>query len=323
MSLSDVAGVFSRYFIVGFFLPSFFILVGLSQALTDGFLPPVYANAGSDGARIALLGGTALLAGLLLLGLNYRILRLFEGYPLMRQRFARPLYWALNRWQLRRRMEAEAQTVDPGSTPVQRRNALWRMDRRFRQDVPDVLPTAFGNVVRAAEAHSAIRWGLNSIAVGTLVEMLFSSEEKEVHSDAKGDVAFFVNGALLACVAGIVLLVDEVVEASHALPVALIYAVPFLMSLVLYWAAIGAAIKWGEAVRASVDLHRFDLYEKIGLRLPRDFEDEQLNVAPALNAALLRGESIPAPLAAGYRPDNRLTVNLGSWSFGIHWGSGG
>src|SRR4249919_240363 len=81
MSPSDVAGVFSRYFIVGFFLPAFFTLVGLSQALTSSFLPNSYEEL-NEGAKVVVLGGVGLLLGLLMLGLNWQVFRLFEGYPL-------------------------------------------------------------------------------------------------------------------------------------------------------------------------------------------------------------------------------------------------
>lgn len=70
MSPSDVAGVFSRYFIVGFFLPAFFTLVGLSQALTVSFLPSGYRSL-SGGAQIAVLGGAGLLLGLLSMAIGF------------------------------------------------------------------------------------------------------------------------------------------------------------------------------------------------------------------------------------------------------------
>jgi len=56
MGLSDIAGVFSRYFIVGFFLPVFFAMVALAQAVDSSMLPHVYTQS-SSGARIAILGG--------------------------------------------------------------------------------------------------------------------------------------------------------------------------------------------------------------------------------------------------------------------------
>ena len=40
MGIKDVTGVFSRYFVVGFFLPSFFALIVLSQTVTGHLLPP-------------------------------------------------------------------------------------------------------------------------------------------------------------------------------------------------------------------------------------------------------------------------------------------
>lgn len=82
MSPSDVAGVFSRYFIVGFFLPAFFALAVLAFGLSSDALPNRFENYG-DAGKIAVVGGAAILLGLALLGLNYQVLRAFEGYPLV------------------------------------------------------------------------------------------------------------------------------------------------------------------------------------------------------------------------------------------------
>jgi hypothetical protein len=296
MGLSDVAGVFSRYFIVGFFAPSFFVLVALSQTLTSNFLPTVYSEAG-NGARIAIIGGAAVLVGLVLLGLNYPILRLFEGYPLRGRWYTKPLNALLTGWQKRRLCLARGKTTDPTAGDIDKKNATWRLDRNFGQDDDRVLPTGFGNAIRAFERHSRIRWGLNAIAAWPLIEMMLSDKETQTHSDAKGDVAFFVNGALLAALGGLVLIVDAVANRASDFPAELVYAVPFVISALCYRASVGAAIQWGEAVRASIDIHRRDLYDKVGLRMPVNFTEEREQLAPALNAALLRGETIPDELA--------------------------
>ena len=290
MSLTDVAGIFSRYFVIGFFLPSFFVLVAVSQALTNSFLPPVYLDA-SNGTRIAILGGAALLVGLVLLGLSYQILRLFQGYP-VRGHFGRG--------QKRRLAELRQEIADSESDKVKQRNAKWRLDRAFRSDTDHVLPTRLGNVICAFERHSMLRWGLNAIAAWPRIELLLSDGERQAHSDVKGNLSFFLNASLLAILAGGVLLADEIVNHPMDSPAAVLYGAPFLVGALCYRASIGAAIEWGEAVRSSIDLHRLELYDRIGLRVPNGFVDEHDNVAPALNAALLRGEAIPDELVATF-----------------------
>jgi hypothetical protein len=109
---------------------------------------------------------------------------------------------------------------------------------------------------------------------------------------------FFVNASLLLAVAGVVLVADEIANQPLGFPVVLVYAVPFVLSWLSYWASIGAARQWGEAVRASMDMHRLELYDKVGLRRPVDFSDERDRIAPALNRALLHGKQIPDDLAA-------------------------
>ena len=290
MGVSDVAGVFSRFFIVGFFLPAFFLLVALSQTLTDAFLPPVYLDA-TDGARIAIIGGAGLLVGLVLSGLHYSVLRLYEGYPLEKwssRWYAKPLYKLLLKRQRKRFSDAKARCDDPNVSPSQRRTAKWRLDLQFPWDNESLLlPTSFGNAVRAFERHAPTRWGINAIAAWPHVEMLITSDETIVHNDARGDLAFFLNGSLLSLLGGIVLVADGITNEPLEAPLAwLLYLVPFVLSAAFYKAAMGAAIRWGSAVRASMDIHRREVYDKLGLRKPKNFTDEREAIAPAVNAAL-------------------------------------
>jgi hypothetical protein len=79
VGLRDITGVFSRYFIVGFFLPTFFTLLLISISVHHSALPHQYTELKSGQDRLLAIGGAALFAGLLLLGLRHPIWKLFEG----------------------------------------------------------------------------------------------------------------------------------------------------------------------------------------------------------------------------------------------------
>lgn len=115
-----------------------------------------------------------------------------------------------------------------------------------------MLPTTFGNALRAFERHPRNRWGLNGIAAWPRIQMLLGDHEAQVHADAQGDVAFFVNGALLTALGGVALLVDAVLDGGLQWALAWLYLLPFLLSLLLHRASVGAVIRWGAAVRASM-----------------------------------------------------------------------
>lgn len=299
MTPSDVAGVFSRYFIVGFFLPAFFSLIVLALTLTNNALPNAFESY-SDGAQIAILGGLALLLGLTLLALNYQVLRAFEGYPLVAHSSAswiQPLHNRMIRKQHRRYDELLERSKEQGPDGDE---AAWYLDRFFSEDPNKrLLPTAFGNAVRAFEHHSRLRWGLNSVAAWPRIELLLDTEQREAVADARSGVAFLLNGALLAALVGLGLLAD--LFASHETPWYLLWLhlVPFLIAWVAYRAAVGAAVIWGSAVRSAVDLKRLELYEALGVRKPVNAQDEREVVAPAINRCLLYAELLPNDLA-GY-----------------------
>jgi hypothetical protein len=80
MTLTDIAGVLSRYLVIGFLLPAFFALVALSTLATESALPNPYRDL-RPGAQVAVLGGTALLVALVLSGIHYNVIRVLEGYP--------------------------------------------------------------------------------------------------------------------------------------------------------------------------------------------------------------------------------------------------
>jgi hypothetical protein len=293
VGLSDVTGVLSRYFVVGFFLPAYISLVALWLSASQGFLPNTLERH-AEGTQLVILGAVGLIAALLLSGLSHPITRLLEGYPLIALR-GRAGLKLLPRLAIRLQRRSFDRLLrcrdDPGRAPADRARAAWRLDQWFPGDPEKLLPTRFGNAMRAFEQHSNRRWGLDGVTIWPRIEVLIGSDERERHVDARIDLYVFVNAAVGAGVVGSCLVVDMAVNAPVSATLWWLYVIPFVFAYVLYRAAIGPAVRWGDAVRASIDMHRLELYEKLGVRAPTSFSDER-ELAVRINKALLYGHPL-------------------------------
>ena len=296
MGLTSVTGVFSRYFVVGFFLPAYIALVSLWFAATSAFVPNELERY-KPATQLLILGGLALVAGLALSGVSYYLTRLLEGYPLERTRTWRFLnvgYRAA--LGLQRRSFDRLRTIrdDESQADNERARAARLLDRSFPHAREALLPTRLGNALRAFERHSNTRWGLDGVTVWPRIEALLGADERELHVDAKINFYVFMNGAVSAVAAGVCLVVDEAVHTPETRWGCLLYVLPFLVGYVLYRAALGPASDWGDCVRSSIDLHRLELYEKLGVRTPTSFSDER-GLAERVNQTLLFGEPFYLP----------------------------
>jgi hypothetical protein len=131
---------------------------------------------------------------------------------------------------------------------------------------------------------------LDGFTVWPRIEALLSVDERQLVEDARTEFYVFVNGSLAAFLVGVCLAVDKAMNAASWDWV--LYAVPFLLvSYFLYIGAISPATDWGLTVRSSIDLHRLDLYEKLGVRAPTSFSDER-ELAMNVNKALLFGHPL-------------------------------
>jgi hypothetical protein len=301
--LTAFAGVFSRYFVVGFFSPVFFLLVALAQLVDSASLPTGYRTA-SGGTQIAILGGVAVLGGLFLSGLHYHLIRMLEGYPIQRlidvkpqgpvRRALRRLAAAMvEHW--RGEFERCSKALEGPKSPARTRAAL-ELDGSFPWRTGSILPTRFGNAVRAFETHSNKRYGLDGVTAWTRIGSLLTESEQEAITEAQTDVAFFVNLTALLPLGGLYVVVDRLVHppSSRVAEVALIIGVIITVTGLncgLYRAAVGAAARWGMPVRAAFDMHRLELYSQLGLKRPGTDAQER-NIARAATRCMLYGESL-------------------------------
>jgi hypothetical protein len=293
MPLTAITGVLSRYFVVGFFLPAYVSLVALWQLASSDFVPN-WLEGYSEATQLLILGGAALVAGLALSGLSYHITRAFEGYPLARISDRPIVGWvfqAAMALQERRYDRLYAIREDKERPMQERGQAARSLAKYFPKRRSDLLPTRMGNGIRAFERHSNERWGLDGVTIFPRIEGLLSAEERELHVDAKVDLYLFMNAAVGAVAVGACLIIDQALNAPLPAWSWPLYAIPFAVAYLLYLAATGRAVGWGDVVRSSVDLHRLEIYGKLGLRAPNSFSDERA-MADRVNKALLYGHPL-------------------------------
>jgi hypothetical protein len=300
---TNVAGIFSRYFVVGFVLPAFVALAVLDAFVPQSHQPPAYA--GLDGANeLVAIAGLALLLGLFLSAIHTGLLWVLDGWPIYEVRTKRKrgrLYDLLARRSDRDRSRLRA-TLSGTASDEEKSNAARRLRERFPADRPDLLPTRLGNARRSVETHPHRAYDLDGVQAMARIRFLLADAERQQIADAEGDVAFMVNG--LTLVAPIAVLLSVVVVSSGytlfdtAGFILAILEISWLAATVLYESALRvAADRWGPLVRAAFDLHLLELYDRMGVRRPAT-PLEDLKVGAAVNARLIEGR----PVESGLRP---------------------
>ncbi|HHS96995.1 MAG TPA: hypothetical protein ENK08_03725 [Chloroflexi bacterium] len=219
-----------------------------------------------------LIGGLLgiVFSGLVMERFQDVVLRWAEGFwprPLDRLRFA-----LVRRWEKRaRRMEerwhalAERCEGDPTRLPPKERAEYARLDG-FRLRLPfdpgRMMPTLVGNVLRAAEEHPQVRYGLAAGVCWPRLWLLLPKEAREEIGNARerlDESARLLGWGLLFVV--------WTAWAWWAAPVGLLVAF-----LACRWMVM-AALVYGDLVRAAFDLHRHELYRRLGWSMPEG-EDE-------------------------------------------------
>jgi hypothetical protein len=304
---SDFAGIFSRYFVIGFFLPVFFVLMLVAHLVELSSTPGAYSSA-SGATQVVIIGGTGLLGGLLLLGLNQFVIRTFAGYPLRdltgllarrltdKEREQGRFLKALNvptTCSLRKWLRLETEVTE------ERTEAAVRLNRYFPWQSNEVMPTRLGNAIRSFESYPFKTYGLDGPPNWPRVEALMNENEKEALAEALTTFSFWLNWALLAPPAALYVVIGGVLGHSHqsTLSAVTLIVVTVVAAGLVAWgayrAAVGAAVQWGAPVRSAFDLHRLELYSQLGLKRPKAPGEERL-IARSANRAASFGEEFVA-----------------------------
>jgi hypothetical protein len=219
-----------------------------------------------DNERLIFLALTGALA-VSLSSLSTQLYRLLEGYM-----------WPgwLAEWGQRRQCaqkKALQAAVMVAGKGWRRDVALENLDR-YPTDDAQIVPSRFGNAIRAFETYGITRFNMDS---QTLWHELLAVTPKYIESEinsARSSVDFFVALLYLSIFFGFACLVLGSIE--HFKIGILVLTVPaFSLAFLCHWLAIRATDAWSYPIHALVNLGRVKLADSLGLELPETLEEEK------------------------------------------------
>jgi hypothetical protein len=208
------------------------------------------------------------------------ILRILQGYwpgPLRAKlagRFKKRLKTDEDRWQ------KLYESWETGSATDTEEAGLLTVERRlaeFPAQPEQLMPTRLGNVVRAAESRPYHWYGLDAVRCWSRMWLVLPEPTKTEIGAARADLDTATTWWTWAA-----LTVIWTVFTPWALLVALIGC------WLSYQAIIAAAVRFGDLVDASFDLHRMLLYDALGWKRPVGAENERAQ-GKLLTETLWRG----------------------------------
>ena len=297
--LGDLPKLFDRTFAVGYLLPAAFGVLGIWFVLYEyGHADERVINALAELDTAALAGLGIWLGAIFMLAINFHLVRLLEGYPLM------ALYRGLDRigtpfgkWFMRRltkRFHREAgqalhdqQQIEQARTtgqplpevPLDHPRRLWRVAETLPAAAINMLPTRFGNRFRAFEAYPTVVYGLDSIPAWPRLVAVMPEHFRKIIADAKAMLDFCVNMVLVgSCIVAVNIgcaLYPLTQGGPAQWPMWRTLVLAVLTVALAYRLALGAASQYGGVVRSAFDLYRFDLARALGLEMPVTAEEER------------------------------------------------
>lgn len=300
---------FGSNFLVAAMVPS----LGLVIACMVVFDPILHISESfqiEDGIY-SLFGASLLVAvptviiGFTLTALNTYILKVFEGYvffrhfPFMQKAYARKARKLIDKYEdLREKIEKAEKKKRKSVADKQQledlRTAYYNAVAEYDQHYPppgdefdaSFMPTKFGNILKASEAYSGTRYGMDAVQFWPRLWRVIPPDYRQYIDEARNELSFLVNLSALSvlfyilCILAILYnapvpgLTDWNSMLENSLRYIFAAVLALFSNLFFYRAAIFSVGDFGSMIRSSYDLFRLDLLEQFRIKLPKDSVEE-------------------------------------------------
>lgn len=280
----ELSKLFDRNFVIGYFLPvallaiatlallaGFGLWLSVSDVLSFFSAPNTEASASENTAisTLAPLVNTTIvvlvlwLFAVFLLALNRTVYRLMEGYGPANP--ARLLAWRERR-RYRKLQERKKEVADDSREELR----LLREEAvQFPPREHQLLPTRFGNTLRAFEYYTWWIYGIDAIAGWNRVVALIPKDYQDLISEAKAQTDFWLHlwvFGLLIMMEYIIIVVYVAISPGFDEHLYMLWFFPLVLLFPIGASrgARGAAVAWGDIVKASFDVFLPELGKKLG-----------------------------------------------------------
>lgn len=145
------------------------------------------------------------------------------------------------------------------------------LDSSMPTDADRMLPTRLGNVLRRIEDSVGQSYKLPLVRIAPHLTMVAAPNRAAYINDTREQMDIAIRLAFYGLAAAVVTTV-WMLGAGWWLLLALL---PYAFAYIAYRGAVAAAIAWGSAVKTSMDLDRFALYDAIHIDWPVDTRAER------------------------------------------------
>lgn len=275
---NKIPGLLERNFALGYLLPSL-VWILASSKLLDQFdsLPllfrflqlfdvdTTFLITSVNGLIIVLIGGIFLLA------INRELIRFLEGYGKLNP--IRLLYF-IEKYKFNH-IKSEIVKLDSQyldcykngqefSSRLNQKRAKLMIE--IVQNFPDseewLLPTSFGNAIRAFEVYPRLMYGVDSIPTWSRLLTVIPVDYRKLIDDSKAIVDLWINLLFIT----IFIFIEYWIIIYNLRKFELLW-IPFLLisfAIISFYRATNAAIIWGDFVKAAFDIYLPELKEKLG-----------------------------------------------------------
>ncbi|GLY51212.1 hypothetical protein [Lentzea sp. NBRC 102530] len=324
-TITSGAGKVGRYFTVVSALPAALLTTYACVIVQAGWSEHVRWSAIGDMPwyGVLLAGLFALALALALNPLQFPLIQLFEGYwgtsalgialATLRTAHHRRRLFALKQ----SKQEANSRLEASGRHMLERRTAGSHLIRaaivanetsREASSYPearDILPTRLGNVLRRYERLAGRSYLIDPLAAVPRLAMVGSEQEVAYVQNQRVQLELALRTSLMAFLGTAVTLV---VMSRHGFWL-LLALVPYSVAYLAYRGAVALAHEYGTSLAVLVDLSRFELYRRMGLKQPGSTEEER-----QMNATLMKIFEFSADASLRYE-DPPVTLDQALFNF--------
>ncbi len=274
--LSSVAKLADKAFVLGYLLPALlavYLAINLFGC-APWFVALCKTKAENPFENLTYVALAVWFLGVLLLTVNYWAYRLLEGY-------LPPVSWLapLRKWHERRfrSLKAKIQLLDDAGKASEGDKIAWTLVGSYPPDGKPMLPTLFGNTIRAFEYYPVTVYGADGITVWNRLQAVVPASFQALINDARSQVDFFVNICLLSLALALIASAKYVAELfqlhlaaqpADARTLQITVAAALVIAYVAYRWSIGCIGAWGDLMKSAFDCYLPALAVQLGYEPP-------------------------------------------------------